>query len=105
MLTPSAASLARHHTERLSGDRPAQHDDGVGRRFPQHHRRHSAALDRHVEADTVDGGLYLAAQFGPACHFHRTGHEDARNGKRPWIDDLFDVEKLDLAPREHLEQR
>ena len=95
--------FAGHHAERLGGDRPAQHDDGVGGRLA-HHRQRVAALDRHVEADTVDGGLHLVAQLGPAGHFRRTGHQDAQR-QAAADDDLFDVEELDLVPRQHLEQR
>ena len=76
MLTPERGHLPGHHAERLGGDGPAQHDDGVGRRLP-HHRHVVAALDRHVEADAVDGGLDLVAQLGAAGHFRR-GRPPAR---------------------------
>ena len=65
MLTPSAATSRATTPNDLGGDRPAQHHDGVGGRLA-HHRQVVAALDRHVEADAVDGGLHLVAQFGTA---------------------------------------
>ena len=95
--------LAGHHAERLRSDRAAEHDDRVGRRFP-HHRHVVAALDRHVETDTVDGRLDLVAQRGPASDLRRA--DDQHSQRQPAADDdLFDVEQLDLVPRQHLEQR
>ena len=98
MLTPSAADFAGHHAERLGGDRTAQHDDGVGGRLPQH-RHVVAALDRDVQADAVDGGAHLVAQLGAAGDLGRTRNQHAQ--RQPAADDdLFDVEQLDLVPRQ-----
>ena len=92
-----------HHAKGLCGDRPAEHDDGVGGGLP-HHRHLVAALDRHVEPDFVDGVLDLVTQLGTACRFGRARHQHAQR-QTPADDDLFDVEQLDLMPRKHLEQR
>ena len=103
MLTSERRDFAGHHAERLGADRTAQHHDGVGGWFPQH-RMVVAALDRDVQAEPVDGGAHLVAQLGAAGDLGRTRHQHAQ--RQPTADDdLFDVEKLDLVPRQHLEKR
>jgi hypothetical protein len=51
----------------------------------------------------VNGGLDIAAQLGTVGDLVRAGDQYAEG--QPAADDhLFDVEKLDFVPREHLEQ-
>ena len=95
--------LAGHRAECPRGDRPAQHHDGVGRRFPDD-RHVVAALDRDVEAHRVDGGFDVVAQRGAVRDFRRAGHQHTQGEPAP-DHHLFDVEQLDSVPGQHLEQR
>ena len=95
--------LAGHRAECRGGDRPAQHHDGVGRRFPDD-RHVVAALDRDVEAHPVDRGFDVVAQRGAVGDIRRTGHQHTQRQPAP-DHHLFDVEQLDSVPGQHLEQR
>ncbi len=96
--------LTGHHAERLGGDRPAEHDDGVGGRLAASPACSSLRSIVTSSPTPWMAALDLVAQLATAGHLGRARYQHAQ--RQPAADDdLFDVEQLHLVPRKHFEQR